>query len=391
VEVRLLSWAPNKNINNVGRKSVLMTDTTYLECINCRGALAWNKVIREIDSRVDSGLLQCVHCNSYFPVINGVGLFFTPSDLERYLKDWELEQCRSLLNYEIKDDAGIIPNSKDERRLVSEYWEYQWTHFSPLGKDDFLQDTLWGENIFNNFIPVEKKSFADKVVFVAGGGSGREAFHISNYRPAKIIVNDIGAEIYDVGNLFDPQTRKKIILIRNDLVLNPLKSQVVDVAICDHALQHVWDYRKGFEQLCRAVKKEAIVSVCVYSRENNFVMTHMIEPLKIILKRFPLKLMLWLALIPATLIYLIIKLFYKPLNNYIPSLAKRMPLNEHMMFWSKNSFKIIWCSCFDLIHAPIAYYFKKAEILDLAQKNEMKVISLGHTFGTTWSLVAKKL
>jgi hypothetical protein len=67
-----------------------------------------------------------------------------------------------------------------------------------------------------------------------------------------------------------------------------------------------------------------------------------------------------------------------------------LPLKEHMMFWSVNCFKDVWLSCFDLIHAPISFHFRKEDMEGLVVMNQLELVKLVNTHGTTWSLVTKK-
>ena len=119
-------------------------------------------------------------------------------------------------------------------------------------------------------------------------------------------------------------------------------------------------------------------------------MTHCIEPLKGIFHKFSVNGQRWVSLIPATLIYLLIHIIYVPASKVLGKFKNNLFLYEYMMFRSKDSFKNIWISCFDLVHAPISYHFKKTEILELASKNKVSIEQLNLTNGTTWSMVGLK-
>ncbi|MBF0188345.1 MAG: hypothetical protein HQL50_10525 [Magnetococcales bacterium] len=112
--------------------------------------------------------------------------------------------------------------------------------------------------------------------------------------------------------------------------------------------------------------------------------------LKFILTKLPLNVVRYLSLLPALAIFALIHLLYVPMDRLLPSLAKRMPLHAHMMFWSPNRLTFIWAACFDLMHAPISYHFSKEEMTALAHDNRLQVAALELTHGTTWSLTGKK-
>ena len=89
--------------------------------------------------------------------------------------------------------------SSDSLRL-SENWQYQWSEVIPFDAADLTKhpEDMFGENVFWRFIPLAETDIKDKIIFVACGGRGREVFHISKRSPSKIIVNEIGTEVYAI-------------------------------------------------------------------------------------------------------------------------------------------------------------------------------------------------
>ncbi|MBN2452727.1 MAG: methyltransferase domain-containing protein [Candidatus Omnitrophica bacterium] len=370
---------------------MLVDDIGLLECIECRGDLA--AVFCEFENNmINYGILRCGRCGREYPVIDSVGVFFRKNVLPYYLSKRE-KFCMEKMG--IKTDfcgkAENLECGQKKQLLVSKNWEYQWEHVSTFDSDDFNRDPedLFGSAVFWRFIPITNKKVEGKVVYVACGGRGREVFHIAKVGPSKIIINEIGAEIYSIPKLI-PEWRQNMLLLRCDICRSPLKNEMADIAICDHALQHILDHKLGFSQLVRVTKSGGIVGICVYSRENNFIMTKIIEPLKYFLHKVPLSVQRIISLLPAAAIYLLIHLFYLPLCRVSKKTAQRLPLFEHMMFWSHNTFKILWLSCFDLIHAPISHHFTEQEIKRLVKQNDLNIERLVNTHKTLWSLVATK-
>jgi hypothetical protein len=181
-----------------------------------------------------------------------------------------------------------------------------------------------------------------------------------------------------------------MLLLRCDTSYSPLKQGVADVTVCDHALQHISDHKLGFSSLAKATRRDGLVCICVYSWEHNFLMTRIVEPMKVIMHKFPLRVQRAVSFFPAALIFLMIHLVYVPFNRFCQRVAKALPLFEHMMFWSRNTFDAVWISCFDLMHAPVSYHFRRDEIESLAAINHLDIVTLVNTHNTLWSLVAKK-
>ena len=386
------------------------TDVDLLRCIECNGDL---KIVQIAGGTagspdgggpgsaspglhdevvIEQGILGCTGCDAQYPVIDGVGVFFRPDLLSHYLSAHEVARLGEMGAAHLAGQKREILDLDEQRQLaVSENWQYQWSEVVPFDAADLTEhpENMFGENVFWRFIPLSEADIKDKTVFVACGGRGREVFHISRRNPSRIIVNEIGTEIYAIHELL-PQWRDRLLLLRCDLCYNPLKPGSADVSICDHALQHIPDHRLGFANLVRATRNGGLVCICVYSHENNFVMTHLVEPLKGLMHRLPLKGQRIIAHLPGLLVYLIIHGLYMPVHRISKGLFSRLPLHEHMLFWSHNSLKTICWQCFDLIHAPVSYHFRKSEIEELARENHLDIRVIENTHGALWSLVAAR-
>ena len=233
------------------------------------------------------------------------------------------------------------------------------------------------------------EAFKDKTILVGCGGRGREAYHLLKFDPVMIIVVEIGKSIYEIAkNISDPES--KLILLRSDLTYPPLKKNIADVSICDHALQHIVDHISAFKQMVEITKSGGVVSVCVYSYEGNFLMTQLVEPAKCFFPKSSHKIMQLASFLPALAVYLAIKTIYIPISRLSESLAQKLPMWKHMLFWSNHSFNSVWTACNDLMNAPVTFHFKKGEMISLCETNKIKLEKLVHTNGTTWSLVAQK-
>jgi uncharacterized protein YbaR (Trm112 family) len=361
-----------------------------LKCIECEGALilSHHYPILAHEDVIERGILCCQSCEAVFPVINGVGVFFRKALLSFFLTEYEKKICKEL-GFEFERPEAKLTRENILTKQVADNWSYQWNTASPWVKHDFEKDDFNGELCFRKFIRIDRKEYEGKTVVVWCGGNGREAYHISKYQPCLLIVVEIGDEIYRINGLLDQDVN--LLLLRCDMLQNPLRRGIADISICDHAIQHIIDRSRAFFTLVDVLSANGIAAVCVYSYENNFLMTHIIEPLKGIIHKMTLKGQEVIALFPAVLIFLLIRLIYMPANRLLPrGLCRMLPLFDHMMFWSKGTFAMIKISCFDLIHAPVSYHFRKGEIQECAQIAGLSVNILTHTHGTTWSMTATK-
>ncbi len=364
-------------------------DISLLQCIDCQGSL-------EIEDSVVDGsvlvnaILRCEKCHRKYPVIDHVALMFPRDDMFNYLKQWEKERIDELGYFSSIIGKSLSHEGQKQTVAVAENWEYQWGTVinidSPLHVDDFSfsEEAQWA------YIPIDRSIVEDSVVLLTCAGSGRELRHFSKLGPQKILVNEIGSEIYRLTELL-PDALERIVLVRSDATHLPFRDGVADLAVCDHGLQHIFDHRAAFGELARTTRDDGTVSVCVYSHENNGIMTLVIEPLKPLLHLLPLKALRAFALFPAIAMFGLIHLFYLPMRAIAPIATSKLPLSELLKFWAPRPFHGIWCSCFDLMHAPISYHFRQNELTKLAEKHGTRVDKLIRTYGTLWSLVATKI
>ncbi|MBF0466918.1 MAG: methyltransferase domain-containing protein [Nitrospirae bacterium] len=368
-------------------------NTSFIEllrCIDCKGNLTLSEEHGTIinDGCITNGVLLCKECGARFPVIDGVGVFFPEHLMVHYLNTREQAICKTLgLNYA----TVAVPFTDEEQKVhkVATNWSYQWTEIANYSREDLQKKGFYSEELFFTFIPVVPEHLNDKSVVVWCGGKGREAYHISKHKPKYLIVNEIGDEIYQIRNLI--QDTMSVCLLRCDITNNPLSEGFADYSICDHALHHVLNHSLAFEKMVEVLKPGGIAGINVYSHEHNILMTHIVEPLKFLLHKLPLKVQRKISFLPASLIFSLIHLLYVPASKILPSwICKRLPLYDHMLFWSSDNFNFIWTACFDLIHAPISYHFKEHEIKEMVTACNVRIKTLFNTHGTTWSMVGEK-
>ena len=366
------------------------SEIRLLECILCRHPLELSDAHPSDCSGddLDFGVLACNGCGAAFPVIDGVGVFFRPDRLNTFLNAREKKICQDLgLNTACSGASQTVNDARTLQEMKN--WSFQWNEVAPWDSKDFQGPGFQGEACFQAFIPLNFDDFRDRVAVIWCGGNGREAWHVSSHAPALLIVNEIGDEIYRIAPLLAPH-QSRLLLIRCDMLENPLRPGIADYSICDHALQHVVDHLAGFRELVRVLKPGGKAGICVYSLENNFLMTGLVEPAKTVLSRLPLKMVRFLAMFPALILYFLIHCLHLPAERILgEQLAGSIPLHRHMIFWSTNRYHFIWMACFDLMHAPISYNFSQSEMETFCTANHLIQETLINTHGTTWSLIAR--
>lgn len=364
------------------------TDLEALHCLECHGDLRVGETCREENGNIVDGALVCTGCGRGYPILNHVLLAFRKDVFASYLSLGERTRISDLGLAWTLADVGTTHQREQAQVEAAENWEYQWDSVMPYGKGRMAEeDGLYSAAAMNAFIRIPAEQVAGRRVFVGCGGRGREAHHMGRMGASQVVVNEIGREIYNVASVTNLPP-ERMLLIRGDIRHLPLKDGVVDIALCDHALQHVIDHRSGFASMVRITRPGGQVALCVYSYENNFIMTHLVDPSKHVLHILPPPALRQLSLLPTVLCYLLIRLLYVPFDRM--RLVRLLPLQKHMMFWATFSFQDLWCSIFDLIHAPISYHFKRQELMDMVRENSLSLTILENTNQTLWSLVAER-
>lgn len=361
---------------------MLLSDIVLLQCPECSADLQL-RAVRLDNNIVIEGTISCCGCGSIFPVLDGVCIFLSPIEMDALLSPVQRQAVAALMEGGHDSLSNI---SNDKQLNVGVNWQYQFASaFRVLIKELENEDGFYGRKTFFKFSGLRREDVETKDVAVFCGGSGREAWHLVQANARKVIVLDIGGHINNLNHLLD-DAKEKLLLIQCNVSSNPLRDSRMDVAICDHALQHISNHRQAFRKMAACLKPGGKFSICVYSFENNWPMTHIVEPAKILLHCFPVGFIQAVATIPAILLFFVSKI-YDCLGSRT---AAKMPFFELLSLWRGGGYRKFWEACFDLLHAPISYHFRKTEVSSLADENRMAIISLNLVNDTMWSMVSRK-
>jgi len=366
---------------------MLRGDVQYLWCPICHSDLVVT-VIKSIGNTIDEGYFACVNCSENYPIINTVANFLPSSVRDQFSTVEESELVKNLLPKDISIDHGT--DSKVDNKTVrsSMHWSKQFGEYFHVEKQLLDSNSgFWCEKTYFEYSGIDKEQLEGSTVAIFCGGSGREGYHLGNAKTKKVIVLDIGDHINLLPKLYGDNA-EKYILIRCHVALHPIKTKSVDIATCDHALQHIVDHRQVYREISKVVVEKGIISICVYSFENNFLMIRVGEPLKRILRFVPLKMLYYLCLVPASLLFISAAIIYWLSNRISPKSIERIPLNESLLLYYQSGFRTLWEVCFDLLQAPVSYHFTREEMIQFAEENNQTILKLVNTFSTTWSMVS---
>lgn len=253
----------------------------------------------------------------------------------------------------------ILPEALAEgKRETADFFAKDWQLFPSL-------DLKQARELMQAYVePMKLAEFKGKSVLEAGCGSGRNLIVLAQEGAGEIIGLDL-SESVDVAY---EKTRQyqNIHLVQGD-ILNPPFKQAFDVIYSVGVLHHLPVPRDGFQSLVRFLKPNGSMAVTVYGRENNEWIVRFLNPLrKKIFSRFQ-GFALALSFLMALIIYPVIRLIYKPLNEMRLTrefAQRRLFYNDFLYLLSKLGFKVTVGQIWDQITAPTANYHTQEEVRD---------------------------
>lgn len=360
---------------------MLADDISRLICPTCGTPLMLLHGTTMTGGALVEGLAGCDGCQTRYPILHGVLILLHETDAEGILDDEDLRTYRRLL----ERHTSAAFRASDEAMRSSGNWAEQLARRFPVTQEMLAGEGFWGETSFWTFCGLGRDEVQGRNVCVYCGGSGREAHHLLRAGASKVWVVDIGAHLLRIM-----QTQRvyasRLVPVLADFRNNPVRPADVDISICDHALQHVEDNAGAFALMTSKTRPGGLVSVCVYSRENNLLMTHVVEPLKPLLHRLGRKGLLALARLPAALLYAA-HVTYGFLERIMPGMTKSLPFRELFRLWGRDGFTMFHHACFDLLHAPVSYHFARHELEEMARSNRVHVRTLHMVNRTMWTMV----
>ncbi len=363
---------------------MIETDLHLLACPKCHSKLAFAHLQTDDFHAVREGLLVCLSCEARYAIMEYVLILLPGHELQHLLSPELLRLHQRILGQPATDSD--VADKAALRSGVN--WGQQFGQDFRVTLEALQGDGFWGKEAFWQYCGLSPEDVANKNICVFCGGSGREAYHLAAAQASRIIVIDIGQHLFNIPRLL-PYVTPILLLVLTDYYFSPVKDNSADITICDHALQHIDDHARAYSKLCRTTMGGGLVSICVYSHENNFIMNYLVEPAKGTLHRFGNTGIRSLSHIPAIILYAM-STAYTVMQNALGLCTEHLPYAKLIALWRRDGYPKFHEACFDLIHAPISYHFKYREVHDLARNNGLTLKKLEMINSTMWTMVAQK-
>jgi len=352
----------------------------HIICPFCKSRFTVNSFDKPkaLDS-VEEGYLRC-SCRSY-PIINGVPRILPDKFLKQILDEhysWFIQKHKDKLPVLVK--SMVHDSFYNKKKKTQKGFGYEWRKFPEMHdvyKSQFLD---W-------IMPVDKDFFKGKLVLDAGCGTGRHVAFSTEWG-AETIGIDL-SEAVDVA-FKNTKHHKKTHIIQADIYNLPFKQETFDYIFSIGVLHHLPRPEQGFDQLVKYLKPKKKVSIWVYGREKNFLLMLANPIRKYVLSKLPLPFLYSSALIFAGFLYPVCKLIYRPIGKFSPNLLKLLPQGSFFSYLGSLNFRIVHSIIFDQMLAPVAFYYKRSEVLSWFRNSDVKVLSISWRNRNSWRVFGEK-
>lgn len=248
-----------------------------------------------------------------------------------------------------------------------ERFSYEWTNFNKIIPDYEGQFLKW-------IYPLLPKDFKNKKILDAGCGMGRNSFWPLLYEAKEVIAFDHDQQIIKV-------TKKNLSKFKNAKVflgsIYDIKyKDYFDIAFSIGVIHHLKYPQKAVNNLISSVRKNGLILIWVYGKEDNRVTVKVINSLRYFTSKAPFWLVNVFSHFLTVIFWFYLKLF-NPTHPYLKQLS-------NFKFWH---LKLI---IFDQLIPPIANYWTRQEALSLLNDSRLKNIKIYRVNHNSWALIAHK-
>jgi len=294
-------------------------------------------------------LLSCPECKNTLHLESGAKITNCQGCRETEIVEGILK-CSCSKSYPVTGGIPRIlpPSLRPIEKKTARRFGYEWTKFSDYEVENFA--------IFMKFLAPD--FFRGKVGLDAGCGAGRHLVRLS----------DLGAEAigFDLSSSVDVAYQKTfhlpgIHVVQCDVSYLPFRKDVFDFIYSLGVLHHLPHPRESFRGLIPFLKPgSGAIFFLVYQRSLRKLL---LEPIRVITTRLPVKVVHWISLIAAIFDYWVIGRGYRLLKK-VPFLGKIVELliPVRVKEYSRYTFRVSTTDWFDRLSAPLSRSYNQKEI-----------------------------
>jgi SAM-dependent methyltransferase len=260
-------------------------------------------------------------------------------------------------------------NRPEDSKGSPDRFGYSWERFSELTPEQEVQFRRWTPQLS------PERDWKGKVFLDAGCGAGRNSYWAMSYGAKSCVAIDLDERSLDAArrNLAKFPTAE----VRKCSIYDLPYRDAFDIAFSIGVIHHLDDPQLAVRKLAQAVKPGGRVLIWVYGYENLEFYVNVLDPLrKLLFSWMPLALVRLLAWLPATLLWLAVRLGFTPLE-YL-RLLRRFPLRHvhHIVF--------------DQMLPRTACYWRKEQAVALLEQAGLRDVECVWVNEVSWSAIGKR-
>lgn len=323
----------------------------YLVCLQCNGPFQVVQFeIDEASQTIQSGLLVS-ECGQWYPIVRGVPRIFPNHMYDEYV----LQRHQDFLNHWSKDFPASIRKNwigkvrinpvRDLKQATAESFGFEWKRFNKLFES-------YRQNFLNYVQPFTEQSFKEKVVLDAGCGVGRHTYWAAAFGAKDVIGLDLSdaVEPAEVNCRSLPNAH----VVQGDIYNMPF-AKPFDFSMSIGVLHHLPNPEKGFQSLLKHTKSGGIALIWVYGRKNNNTAVYVYEPLRMLTRHIPKKI-----LVPICYPFAGIVEGLNQLANVLDKIPGLQKISRTIPFqyYRQFPFEVKLNDAFDVLATPKSRYYR---------------------------------
>jgi ubiquinone/menaquinone biosynthesis C-methylase UbiE/uncharacterized protein YbaR (Trm112 family) len=224
----------------------------------CRADLHLEGLETDTQEDISEGILTCTACRNEFPIIDGILRILTDlSETEKNALSVIKERGLSIRQQATLDaEARYQEIEKIIRReapdtAASEYLKRRF--------ENDLEFRVHGCEMQNKYAQTLKKYYTEptRVMIDVGAGQGGLTKCLNDhFKPEISIILDYEIKWAEIARLRNPNVE----ILRGDAAKLPFKDRSIDLVISQAMLEHVKEYDKAANELCRVAQKACFIA-----------------------------------------------------------------------------------------------------------------------------------
>ena len=229
---------------------------------------------------------------------------------------------------------------------------------------------LYRDWIFPNTL----ETLRDKDVLDAGSGPGVQIRMMAEIARS---ITAVDLEALDVSAQKTQDIAGKVKYVRDDILTMDLGRQF-DVVNCVGVIHHTDNPTTTFRNLVRHLKPGGRMIIWAYAEEGNYLMKHVVEPLrKGVLDNASHRLIWSLSVAITAMLWPIVQTIYRlPLGF--------LPYYDYFANFRKLSFRRNVLNVYDKLNAPQQHFLSRATMESWFNPEEFDNVHLSHYAGVSW-------